>query len=350
VVVRPCSSLSGALAGALATILFSTPGSGASASPNQPIEIFVAGAPGTLTLLQGSIGVGEHPIRWIAVDRIDETQVLGRPREQGTASARAWVDCSRPDRVRIYFANWDTERFLVRDVPLPGGWSELARESIAQLIDSSIDALAADQRAGMSPNEMASVLAAAAPQRPPERTPTWKVAVGAFYAIQAFAPEQPIDQGPGLTAALETRKGRWRPGVWIAAQYQLPESIETTLVGVRLEGITSRAGARLVLDLTDRVALAVLLGAGGDLVHIAPLQGSTVHASLSPERFSWDFESELALSAIVQVGPLVELWAALFADAALDLHHYDVMVDGSTVRAMTPWWLRPGLMVGVSWP
>jgi len=32
------------------------------------------------------------------------------------------------------------------------------------------------------------------------------------------------------------------------------------------------------------------------------------------------------------------------------MRHYDIAIDGVTTRAMTPWWVRPGLMAGVAWP
>jgi hypothetical protein len=343
---RRCSSFFGAVAVALAVVLWA---GGAGGRSNPPVDVFIASTPETLTLLRRAMGIGEHPVRWLPIERIDETQVLRRPRERGTIPARAWIDCTRSDRVRLYFANWDTERFLVRDVPLPNGWDELARESLAQLIDSSMTALATDESAGMSQTEMASALGTA-PSPGGDAAPAWSVAWGAFYAVQAFAPEQLIEHGPGLTAAFGPRAGRWRPSAWISTQYQLPESIGTSLIGVRLDTIALRAGIRLTRELSDRVAIAVQLGAGGDVVHIAPRQGSSARASLSPERFSWEYDAELGLSATVRVNRSIELWAAMLADADLGMRHYDVVVDGSTVRALTPWWVRPGVSVGVTWP
>jgi hypothetical protein len=314
-----------------------------------PVDVFVASTPETMMLLRGAIGVGERPIRWLRVDRIDETQVLRRPDAHATGRARAWIDCSRSDRVRVYFANWDTERFLVRDIPLPNGWNEVARESLAQLIDSSITVLGTDETAGMSQTEMASVLGNP-PTLPADGAPGWGFTWGAFYAVQAFAEEEPVEHGPGLAAALGPREGRWRPGAWISVQYQLPQSIGTDLIGVRLDTVALRAGARLTRVLTDRVALALQAGAGGDLVHITPQQGSTAHASLSADRFSWEFAAQVALAATVRPTAQLELWGALLADMDLGMRHYDVVVDGSRMRAFTPFWVRPGLLVGVTWP
>jgi hypothetical protein len=203
----------------------------------------------------------------------------------------------------------------------------------------------------MSRAEIASVLdGTPIEQLDTSETSGWGAAWGAFYAVQVFAPEQLIEQGPGLTAALRRREGRWRPAAWISAQYQLPETIETALIGVRLDTFALRAGAELARELTARVAVAVHVGIGIDAVHIAPRQGSTQHASLSPERFSSEYVAQLAFVGATRLGAGIDLSAAILADADLGARHYDVVIDGATVRVVTPWSVRPGIMAGVTWP
>jgi hypothetical protein len=290
-------------------------------------------------------------MHWVSIDQVDVADVVRRPTESGPQATRAWIDCSRGDRVRIYFVNWNTERFLVREVLLPQGLNELALEILGQVIETSVSALIADEKTGMSRAEIASVLDTTSSVRPTTTdTPGWGATWGAFYAVQVFAPEQLIEQGPGLTATLGRREGRWRPAAWISAQYQLPETIETALIGVRLDTFALRAGAELARELTARVALAVHMGIGIDAVHIAPRQGSAQHASLSPERFSSQYAAQLALVGTTRLGAGVELLAAILADADLGVRHYDVVVDGATVRVVTPWGVRPGIMAGVTWP
>jgi hypothetical protein len=344
---RRCSLVSGVLAGTLLLCV----GVASGETPPQSIDLFVAGRSDTVAQLQGAVGAAERPMRWLSVDKIDVADVVRRPIESGQA-ARAWIDCSRPDRVRIYFANWSTGRFLVREVLLPDGLNELALETLGQVIETSLSALIADDKTGMSRAEITSVLERAPIIEPAtsKGSSTWGARWGAFYAVQVFAPEELIEQGPGLTAALAQREGRWRPAGWISAQYQLPETIQTDLIGVRLDTIALRAGAELTRELTARVALALHIGMGPDAVHVAPRQGSTQHASLSPERFSWEYAAQFALVGTTRIDAGVVLSAALLADADLSVRHYDVIVDGSAVRALTPWRVRPGLMAGFTWP
>ncbi len=314
------------------------------------IDIFVAGAPDAVARLEGAIGVAERPIRWVPIGKVDVEEVLRRPADVGHRAARAWIDGSSLDRMRIYFANWNSERFLVREVPLPQGLDELALETVGQVIASSLSALMTDDSAGMSRAEIASVIEETPSAPPPSRASSWGATWGAFYAVQAFAPEQWVEQGPGLMATLGQREGRWRAGGWVSGQYQLPETIESGLIGVRLDTVAMRAGAELARGLGPRVAVALRAGLGGDMVHIAPRRGSAAQATLSPERFTWEVDAQVALAWTVRLDAGFALSAALLADADLGMRHYDIAIDGVTTRAMTPWWVRPGLMAGVAWP
>jgi hypothetical protein len=319
-----------------------------------PVDVFVACAPHVAALLEGGVGVVEPRVHWALVDRIDDAQILLRPEERGTAHARAWIDCSRPYRVRVYFASWDTERFLVRDVPLPSGWTEIARESMAQLIESSIKALGSDGSIGMSRTEMASMLRPepAVPVQHPQHVQhgqQWGMTWGAFYAVQAFSQEQWIEQGPGLMVTVDARRGQWMPGAWVSAQYQLPQSITTDVVGVHLDTVALRAGARVTRELGRHTALALQLGAGADLIQIEPRQGSGAQVSLASERFSAEFAGQVALAATLRPSTQYEFCASLLADVDFGMRHYDLVVDGATRRVFTPLWIRPGILVGVAW-
>ncbi|MDP9001855.1 MAG: hypothetical protein M3O46_17280 [Myxococcota bacterium] len=320
-------------------------------TPPAAVDIIVAGRPEAASQLENAVVLGDRLVRWAVVDRMTVSDVVQRPSESGPGATRAWIDCSRSDRVRIYFANWNTERFMAREVPLPDGFNEVALETLGQVMETSLSALTADAKTGMSRAEMASVYESepdAESALPPQSS--WGTTFGAFYAVQVFASEHLIEHGPGLTAALGQREGTWRPAAWLSAQYQFPETINAALIGVRLDTLGLRGGVQMMRGLSPRVALGVRGGAGADMVHISPRQGSAQHAALSPERFSWESVAQLALLCSVRVGPGVVLSTALLADADLASRHYDVIVDGSTVRALTPWNIRPGLMAGVSWP
>ncbi|HXN32119.1 MAG TPA: hypothetical protein VN894_09665 [Polyangiaceae bacterium] len=333
----------------ISLLLRIVPAAGDTAPPS--VDIFVAGSLDEVARLEGAIGVADRPIRWVPIGRVDVEEVMRRPAEVAPQAARAWIDCSSLDRMRIYFANWNSERFLVREVPLPAGLNELALESVGQVIASSLSALMTDENAGLSRAEMTSVIerTRSAPEPPRSRT-AWGATWGAFYAVQAFAPEQWVEQGPGLMAKVGQREGSWRTAGWVSGQYQLPETVDTGLIGVRLDTVALRAGAEVSRALSPRLGLALRGGLGGDVIHIAPRRGSAAKTSLQPERFTWGYAAQVALACTVRLDAGFALSVALIADADLDMRHYDVAVDGLTIRALTPWWVRPGLMAGVTWP
>jgi hypothetical protein len=337
--------------GALAAIFVLRAGTAYGEGASPPIDIFVAGDADALTQLKRGIGVPEHPIHWVQIPAVDPSEVIRRPPVGGEGRApRVWIDWSTPERVRMYFANADGERFLVREVLFPEGFGELGLETVAQVIQSSLSALVLSAESGISRAEMTAVLAPLPPPATlPPPLPEWRFSGGAFYALQAFAPERPVDQGPGLCVAFGQREGRWRLAGWISGQYQLPETISADLIGVRLDTVRLRAGAELGRSLTPHVILAMGLGAGEDIVHIAPRQSGAVAATLSHDRFSWAYAARVQVALSLRAAPSMDISAALTTDFDLSMLHYDVLVDGSTVRVFTPWWVRPGVMAGVTW-
>ena len=333
--------------GALAVLLLTCAAHAAETVPARPVDVFVAGGADALTRLENAVGVTGRSLRWQWIGALDVADIVRKPADAPRA-ARAWIDCSRADRVRIYFADWTTERFLLRDVPLPDGWTEIAVESVCQVLDSSLGALDAGDTTSLSRAEMASALGEK-PVAPPPPSP-WGATIGAFYAIQAFAPEQPVEQGPGLIATVGPREGRWRWSGWVSAQYRLPETVDTALVGVRLDTLALRAGARVDHALARRVDVALLAGPGVDIVHIAPREGASTLSTLTSDRFSPSVTAGVAAACVARLGPSITIWGALSVDVDLVTRRYEVEVDGATQTVMTPWWIHPGAMIGVAWP
>ncbi len=336
--------------GVLAVVLASGRLAAAEDPSARTIDVFVAGAADALPRLERAIGVAGRALRWRPIGVLDVGEVVRPPSDTGSHDARAWIDCSRPNRVRIYFADWNTERFLLRDVPLPDGWTEIGLEAIGQVLESSLSALDTDAKTGMSRSEMTSAITEKPPPPPPPRPAGWRGSLGAFYAVQAFAPEQTVEQGVGLAGSIEQRDRTWRLGGWLSAQYRLPETIAANLIGVHLDTVSFRGGARVARTVAPRIELALEAGLGADVVHIAPRQGSTEQATLSEGRFSVSPTSELAVVCAVRLAPSLALWGALLADADFVERHYEVMVDGATVTVITPYWFRPGVAAGLSWP
>ncbi|HXX68309.1 MAG TPA: hypothetical protein VEK07_14055 [Polyangiaceae bacterium] len=327
-------------------------GARAASGDASPVDVFVAGTPDCAARLERALGVADRSIRWVSTPAIDLVDVLNAPRQGVAAAARVWIDCSRLDRVRLYFANWSTQRFLVRDVPLEAGLNELALETVAQMIDGSLAVLVSNERAGMSRAEMTSVLQPVPADDGARPSPSrWQAAVSVFYSVQAFAPDAVVEQGPGVAFGLGVGRGPWIWAGWASVQYELPEIVETNLIGARLDTVSLRAGIGLARPLAGGITLEARVGGGVDAVYIAPRLGSGAQsASLSADRFSWQGAARVAVGATASVAGRVVVSAALLADLYPDLRHYDVSVDGTVTRVVTPWQVRPGVTAGLGWP
>ncbi|HEY4015678.1 MAG TPA: hypothetical protein VGM06_20200 [Polyangiaceae bacterium] len=318
------------------------------------VDVYVVGAGASLPRLQTALGAVDRPIRWASIDKFDLSEVTQPPPEPGGApAARVWVDCSDPSRARLYFADWSTERFLLRDLPTPEGLTELSLETIAQMIETSLSALTTDRMAGMTRVEMGRALGEkpAAPAPRAEAVPSAPLApsLGAFYAAQGFARDWPIEHGPGVAAELRQSTGRVRFGGWVTGQYQLPETIDDGLAGVQIDTFAIRAGVEAGAPIAGDAVVLGRIGAGGDILHVAPRLAAIADAQLQQEKFYWDTMVQLATGVQVRLNPHLELDAAIVVDVDLVLRHYDVNVDGGTTRFATPWPVRPGLSAGLSW-
>ena len=282
---------------------------------------------------------------------------------------RAWVDVTVATRVRLYFAtrsgNRVGDRFLVRDVDLSGRFDEVDRAALAEVLESSIGALVANERAGLTRAEAEAVLRApraaggaardrAPPPQPPqapapapESPSRW--AIGLFYAAQA-ASDDTLDHGPGVTISF----AGWRkfasvheqgrgPALFASAQYRLPVHESTARIGVALDTVAARAGVECGPLLWSR--LRVRLGAGADIVQVTP-ESSDPAATLTGARWTASFVASAALRANLARRPgLFWLSAALFADVLPTTVRYDAVIDGATAPVFSPWRVRPGLTV-----
>jgi hypothetical protein len=89
-------------------------------------------------------------LRWSTASGIDIGQVLAQHAPDGQVAARAWLDLSNPRRARIYVANAQDKRFVVRVVPLNDGYDEVGREVIGHIVEFALDAFLSGAEVGVS--------------------------------------------------------------------------------------------------------------------------------------------------------------------------------------------------------
>jgi hypothetical protein len=329
--------------------------------PNHPAtEISVVGSPSNLDWVRALVhpeASGAAAIHWRRADRFDPHDVLRSATGTGGV-IRCWIDLTDPRRARIYFAARSGERFLIRDLELSGGFDELDRATLAEVLDLSLAALVEDERAGLSRAETETLLARrnaaldaarrSAPAPPAVSAPPASDSgprVGVFYAGQALSTGLPVVQGPGLLLAWPFGGGadnrpRRRLAGWLSVQYQLPADDQGRLVGLRLQAVAPRAGVAIRWPR----GLEARLGLGAELSHLTPLGGSPGSAvNLTAPRWSADPLVTAAVGAAVPLARRVEIEVLLFADYLPTAVSYDLAVGGQSSTVVSSFRLRPGI-------
>jgi hypothetical protein len=94
------------------------------------------------------------------------------------------------------------------------------------------------------------------------------------------------------------------------------------------------------------------LGAGMDFLHISPQggsAGSAIAVKLEPAHWSRALVVRPALGTSWAVGSRLAMDVRLFVDVLPERVHSDVSVDGARQSAFTPWPLRPGLVLALTY-
>ena len=286
-------------------------------------------------------------LRLTHVPRFSTAEVMAGD-ERGVA-ARVWVEVAAGGGARITITDQHAQRFLVREVALPTWPDEFARETIAQMVESSVAALLENQGFGMTRAEAHSVLAARDDRPAPPLPREHQLSLGAFYQAQIFSPQIRFAMGPGLRGQLSTPTRVGWAGLAISAQYVLPQSRDDLNVGVRLHGMALRVGVGLGGQ-RPRLRLAAWFGAGVDAVYVQPQQGTLGVATLTPARWTADTVLRVEVRAGLRVAQTLTL--GLTPSLEWDPRHraYNVTgVDGQAA-VVAPYAVRPGLSLALEWP
>jgi hypothetical protein len=344
--------------------------------PSRPsvVQIVATGAPGTTSALEQLVRelVSELPIEleWSVSRAIDPRQVLARRTGDRSALVRAWVDLSDQTRAKIYVANGESERFIVRFVPEPNGYDAVAREALGQILESSIAAFVAHADAGIShedavrevAQENSELLVEDPRERPPAPPPPSPPAPGPGPRFDVGLAYQGavLDSGPivlqhgvavisGAAFDVGGVGGPLRLAVRGSVGYRAPAQWDGQSIALRLSGATARLAVGIVADATRRLSLGVVLGGGLDVVSVDPLsrtEGTQAHPSTQNVE---PFLSLMATARLRLAGPL-GLFLGLGTDFDLSHPRYGVEgmegADGLT-PVFTPWVVRPTAVLGL---
>jgi hypothetical protein len=333
-----------------------------------------------LQLLEEWLGANgiEHDVVRQARLRLDDIQA---PRGSGPA-VRIWLVALSPHRARLYFAEPDAARYLVRDVPLPSGFDEVGRERIVQVVLTSALAFM-DQTAGSSLAEVQEALASEsgapssvaqplpgarqpppnqvqtspptadqAPQRPSESaqdTTGWRSSLGGeiLYGVTGKG-EENIAQGPGLAFEL----GHGKDGLGLAfrvhGQYRLPHQASSARIRLSIQEAVTAGSMAVQAELQEPFCWRAELGAGAQFVHVEP---RALTDDVVARDATWDARPFL----LVGTGPAWRtrgIWVRVTArmDVQLGRTRYDVMADGEAQLELVVQRIQPGAFVELGGP
>jgi hypothetical protein len=170
-----------------------------------------------------------------------------------------------------------------------------------------------------------------------------------FYGARLFSSEVPLVHGPGLSLAWLTESPERRTLVWVAGRYDLPRELVTPEVSVEWTTLRVEGGVGLAVPIAPSGWFAGgRLGGGADFTSFAPRAGSAgADVTLEPAGVSTVPVVSLALEAGIPLGARAGASARLFGSFYPMRVHFDVADATGTKEVLVPYWLQPGIELGL---
>jgi hypothetical protein len=313
------------------------------------VEIFVTANRAVETVVRELLAPLPVEQRWGHVSRVDTQLVIGRgaTRSDPRLLARVWIDLSDANFAGIFIASAASGRFIVRFLPLTAGYDEVARESVAHVIESAVDALLAGADIGVS-REVAELQLAARDRAPPARSDGMTASLSMIYAASVWSPSA-VRQGPGVLAFVGlSRARRIRAGFAAALTSALPFTwSDGDEVGAAFAGFGVRAGAGVEVQASARAVLRFVGGAGIDAMHV---ESQIAMPGITPSEPRWVTSpiASLLATAEIRISERVVLVAGAGAEIDLfDTRYAIELADGSRQVRLQPWFVRPLVILGL---
>lgn len=298
---------------------------------------------------------------------------------------QVFVELVSAERARLVLSDERRGRYLLRDVPLPNGLDEVGRETLAQVIESSLVALQGQAKvlsreelnqlltgeAAFGPSESAA--SAEAPSKDAERPASekspgsapappkatrgpapsaqerWRIQLAGAYSTHWSGRELGLLHGPALR--LEWERWLGAESSWFAAatgELRWAQSYESSLVDVVVASRAAWLTGGIKHTWRGELRLLAGVGLGVDWADIQPRDVEGGLSRVLPET------SDTTLWLRAEVGlerrfGSIQLALALLTDVSTVDTHYDVRRAGRAERLVTPWRVRPGVRVALGW-
>lgn len=320
-------------------------------------------SPTSLERMLGPALKSTFDLRFYRADQFEPADLF-RVRSGESARTFVWVDTRMSGVARIYFANRNGTRYLVRDLTLSRPLNEMDREAISQTIEWSLQALS-EGTAGMTRAEAEALLSEpaedeTAPALPPatpadparkwrRTTDGWLPEVGLLYNWTPHSADLLTTQGPVLRLGVDHLSAQHQFGITTGVVYLYPQRHAAEGVALEVETVGARLGGRyLALGLVQGTGLGLRVGFGLDVV------------KASPEALDWDrFEaagSSRLIVPLLDAGLVWQLGAEesvrFETSLGIEVDFIDVRYDVATEAGIQPlvsrWPARPSLKVGAA--
>jgi hypothetical protein len=301
-------------------------------------------------------------LQWSRASGIDPGQVLAQRAPEVQVVARAWLDLSDAKRARIYVANAQGRRFLVRVVPLRDGYDEVAREVLGHIIESAVDAFLSGLDVGVTrevaerqvtaespPPPAAPATASAPPAATSNRFEWLRLGVVVAYRATQIAQLPTILHGPTLGMALAIPiRGSVRFSSSAMLHYRLPTAWDSASVGARVAGATARLSAGLEADVARQVILRGELGVGADFTHLAPYAEPSDRMAKAGQPL-WTTSSVAAAMLSLELAASSRIGLLVGAGCDVELNHpsYFVARNAQQTTVLSPWVVHPTATLGL---
>jgi hypothetical protein len=288
-----------------------------------------------------------------SADAVESSVVLDKPPTFAPALARVRKD----DHAMIYLVDGTWDRVLIRRVERDPAHVEVCREEIGHILETAIEAMLAGGKIGVERVVLAPpppVVPRATPPLPHERPREIRPRVSSLSSSPVFHAGLTSETGAfangvftqafGVWASLETaRNAPACAGGWLTLAYRFPVREAALPVGVELQGLEARLVARLASRVGAHVRLETGAGVGVDVMDASPI-ATRAGAALAPRSADTSF--------IVRVIAGVRLWDVLgvFVSADVDAtrHDFTFTENGSRVVALSPYAVRPAIVLEAS--
>jgi hypothetical protein len=304
-------------------------------------QIFLAGSPDAkarvreeLHELLARAGLTAEPQDVVA---IDPQQAMAPGSPPAGVLGQVWLDLgiATNDQAKITLRDCGRQRVVVRSVPLPGGWDEVANEEIVHIVAASLVALAKGLPLEAPPEEEAK-------PSPPERT-SWiaGLAAGGMRSSAGSA------VAPALEASLLIAP-RPRVALWSALALAW-DSKDSSPISLRINEASLAILPTWVFWRSHRFQGYLGLGPGVGLLIVRPRLASGT-AGVEPGDTDWAWQASLRAAARVdlRLARSFSIFLAATCDLALPRYRYTLTGKPEPVTLVETATLRPSLWLGLA--